>query len=1059
MNELFWNKRFDLLYFTEMDQIKTLKNTASSSSISLSVELLGGVKLRRGRRTLSGFATQKVVGLLCFLLDTGRQAISREKLITMFWAESPEDQARYNLRYALWNIRKVFNESEDDPDLLITNRSTCQLNPEIPITIDCNEFERLNSSQNPPDRMVDRIQALELYKGPFLDGFSLRNVPEWEEWLYHRRESLHQAFLNSSEEVGEYCLQTGRAQLASTIYLRSLSFAPNDERAHSGLIRAYADMGRVSNAIRQYQIYSQLMKREFNAPAAPQLVRLIEALQSGTYVSTPPTQQEEILQPVTIEPNLLLENTKPNQALPPSQVQDELFPVPSGKPEVPFIGRIEELRDLKNLIGEVQSGQGLVLIVSGEMGIGKTRLLSEFVRSLPPEFILGIGESREIESTRPLEDLMQVLESIGRDPRLSDAARAELQELFELQEQVIQQQEGSTEPHLLEGIRRWIVSLAKQQPVLVALDDMHWAGEALHKVFSTLAQEVKRLPLLLIGIFRTFEENSEDTIASALISIARTGRLRRIELGSLPYENILEIFRKKAPEIMSNLSEEEVERIYRYSSGIPLYAIELTNSLLAGQTDFIRSPALIDQPDFTPSSERKLVPPLMVKISNFRLSQLPPDYVRLLKPGSLILGDFSVELAQALLGLDRDTVEDMMVDLEDRNLLHNLDRGGRLSFGFNHQMIKLAIAETITTIERQRLFRDILKAIELSNEPISNDARAYYLYNSGNRAEAIPSLMASARFWFGYGDRNSGLRYAKVAYESALERLHEEPNKMLEVIVEYSDFLIQLGAIKPAIDVLTNALNKISSGSGNQSNLLNRRAQLTQLLKNETSPSHGQTRQPLAIITAKRAIADVKLLQGDFDGSEKLITEVESSLENLPDSDETLRATGLLFLVKAKLFLKRNESARAIPLLESAAELLRNHGTRLELAETYRLTSRAHRFEKEMNKAADALADCYIMCQGEDSPEDWISYHHEMGLVMFDQENYDEAETHFNQAIEICRINNNVSINQPELLRDFARILATRGDKERARQMTHQAEETSKHLKEWNSSIEINPRP
>ncbi len=108
-----------------MEQNRKLNIASSPSSQLLAVEFLGGVKLRRGRRTLSGFTTQKVIGLLCYLLDNGVDPVSREKLITMFWGESPEDQARYNLRYALWNIRKIFKETEDDLDLLITNRSTC----------------------------------------------------------------------------------------------------------------------------------------------------------------------------------------------------------------------------------------------------------------------------------------------------------------------------------------------------------------------------------------------------------------------------------------------------------------------------------------------------------------------------------------------------------------------------------------------------------------------------------------------------------------------------------------------------------------------------------------------------------------------------------------------------------------------------------------------------------------------------------------------------------------------------------------------------------------------
>jgi DNA-binding SARP family transcriptional activator len=1034
-----------------MESPKSVLNSGTAPAAVIAADFLGGVKMRRGRKVLSGFATQKVVGLFCYLLDAGADPISREKLIAMFWAESPEDQARYNLRFALWNIRKVFNESEDDPDPLLSTRTVCQLNPEVGVKLDSHDFDRLIQSHNPADRPVDLMQAIELYKGPFLDGFALRNLPEWEEWLYHRREALHQGFLTAALEVGDYSLRTGQASLASNIFLKALSLAPDMEQAHEGLIRSYADLGRTSAAVRQLNIYTQVMKREFNAPPPPQIVRLVESLKDGSYQPTPPSRLDEFLPVVTIEPALTLSPTIALESPPPSQIPEELLPAPSGKPDVPFIGRRDELRDLKGLVAEVASGQGLVMIISSEMGIGKTRLFSEFVRSLPGDFILGIGESREIESTRPLEDLMQVLESIGRDPRLTEDTRRELGQLFVLQEKVIRQEEGNTELHLLEGIRRWIVSLAKQQPVLIALDDMHWAGEALTKVFSTLAQEVKRLPLLLIGIFRTYEENSEATVASALISIARTGRLRRIELGSLSFDDINEILRLKAPEVMEKLTPQEIQRVFQYSSGIPLYAIELASTLLEGQIDFIRSPALIDMPDFTPASERNLVPPLMLKITNFKLSQLAPDYLKLIKTASLVLGEFSVDFVQQILPIDRDALEDMLVELEDRNMLHNLDRGGRLSFAFNHQMIKLAIAETIPTLERQRLFRDILKAVEATGEPITHDARAYYLYNSGNRIEAIPALITSARFWMGYGDKHTALRYSKVAYQTALERLPEQPDQMLEVVMEHADNLIKHGLVKSGIDSLTKALDKLSStgSSSEQSNLLSRRAEMTRMLKSEPSaPAVG--RQHLAVVTAKRAIADVKILQGDLVEAARLIEEVESALENLPDSDDTLRATGLLFLVKARLFLATKESIRAIPLLESAIELLRSNGTHIEVGEAYRLMAQAQRAEKDFTKAEDALQNCYLMCQGEEETSGLMSYHREMGLLRFEQDSFEEAETHLSQALDICRANNRITFQLPDLLKEYASILTQRGDKEKARQMAKQAEETSQHLIEWN---------
>jgi len=1029
------------------------KTITPISSITLSAELLGGVKLRRGRRLLAGFATQKVVGLFCHLLDAGREPIARDKMMAMFWGESPEDQARYNLRFALWNIRKVFKESEDDPDPLISTRNVCQLNPDLNYQIDSQMFERSLAASPSPDRLVILAQALESYKGPFLDGFSLRNLAQWEEWLFQRRESLHQSFLTASLEVGQSALQSGQASLASTVLLRALQFAPDLEQAHEILIRAYADLGRTSAALRQFSIYSQVMRREHSAPPNQAIVQLTEQLRTGTYKQTKTQPLSEDLAPVRIEPELPRVPITVDESLPQSQTPSERLPQQEKTADVPFIGRKQEMKDIQGLIAEVISGQGMVLIISGEMGIGKTRLFSELLLQLPMEFLVGVGESREIESTRPLEDVMQVLESIGRDPRLTPENRAELKALFELQEKIIRREEETSEPHLLEGIRRWIVTLAQRQPILIALDDMHWAGEPLHKIFSTLAQEVKRLPILLVGIFRTFEEQSEEVVASALISIARTGRLRRIELGSLSYDDTIQIIQGKAPVIHSGLSENELQRIYEYSSGIPLYAVELANSLLEGQTEFIRSPALVDQPDFTPTTQRKLVPPLMLKIAAFRLTQLPPDYSKLLKIGSLVLDEFSIDLAQAFTSMEQDPLEDMLVDLEHRNLLHHLDHGGKLAFAWNHQMIKLAISDNIPELERKRLFREIVHAMETTGEPISTDALAYYLYNAGERAMAIEPLLASARFWFGYGDRTAGLRYSRVAYEIALERLTQEPEKMINVILSHTELMIELGLIKGAIDSLTLAIDGITTRPDDRSNLLDRRAALTKMLGTE----HDQPtveRRPLAMVTAKRALANVKLLQGDTEGAAKLLAEVEATLEGMPDNKETLRNTGLLFKTKAKIHMHRQEITHAIPLLESAAELLRYHGTPQELAENYRLIGRAYRLTGEFSKAGDALENCYLMVQGDEPSGELVSYLHEVGLLLAAQDRYLEAEEFLSRALDVSRSRAIVTSQLPILLTDYARVLTEKGDKERAHQIAKQAEETSENLSKWGELLD-----
>lgn len=94
-------------------------------------------------------------------------------------------------------------------------------------------------------------RAVALYQGPFLEGFTLRNLPEWEEWLYHLRETLHEAFLDASLRLGNRYLDDGNPRQAVIVFKRLLFHAQDLEPAHEGLIRAYADQGRSAAALRQ----------------------------------------------------------------------------------------------------------------------------------------------------------------------------------------------------------------------------------------------------------------------------------------------------------------------------------------------------------------------------------------------------------------------------------------------------------------------------------------------------------------------------------------------------------------------------------------------------------------------------------------------------------------------------------------------------------------------------------------------------------------------------------------------------------------------------------------
>ncbi|MBZ0265675.1 AAA family ATPase, partial [bacterium] len=659
----------------------------------LRANFLGGARLYWNGKVLSNFSTQKVLGLFCYLLDNSGQTFSRDKLMTFFWAESPEDQARYNLRYALWNIRKLFKENDSTPDPLLTTRSTCQMNLEFPHRLDSLQFLEFLEDLNTDSRIESLKSAIDLYRGAFLDGFTLKNLPEWEEWLYHRREELHQRFINATIDLGDAYLTGSQPKQAVMVYLKSLSYAPDLEPAHEGLIRAYAQEGKTSSALRQYATYVAVMKREHNAPPAREISKLVSSLRRGEEVSEKSKKEVEeiVFEELEAENNtdaLITEPPSVGYSKGEDKVDELVFEDETDLNRVDeeeiavieelFVGRSSEMNDLLNLAEQTLNGNGQVIILAGEMGIGKTRLYNEFLKRISPDFIVGLGESEEVLASHPYKELIQILHSFQQNPKITINLKKELDVIVGKIEDFDQNDDERAAQNLQNMVRKWIVKLSEKFPVIFAIDDLQWASEAIINFFATLANDVKLHRLLLFGIYRKFDLGSEDYIDASLLRIARMGKLWRVELKKLNNEDTRQIISAKAALAAARLKQDDFDRFYTYTGGVPLYAIELANFLKEGKGDTFENPLLEDQPDFRKDSDRKIVPPLMIQIVQLRLSKLETDEVELLKHTCLTIGYFTLEFLRNLLTLDQDRLEQILVNLEDRNFLHHEERLGLL---------------------------------------------------------------------------------------------------------------------------------------------------------------------------------------------------------------------------------------------------------------------------------------------------------------------------------------------------------------------------------------------
>jgi len=532
---------------------------------------------------------------------------------------------------------------------------------------------------------------------------------------------------------------------------------------------------------------------------------------------------------------------------------------------------------------------------------------------------------------------------------------------------------------------------------------MHWASQAVLNVFASLAQDVKRLPLILVGIFRTFELQSEEDISSSLISIARTGRLWRMDLPKLSEEETTRLILEQTHQLFKETASFDPKKLYRFCGGIPLYAVELSRFLEEGRLDFLDSPLLDEKPDFTLDAGSSLVPPLMERITKLRLSKLPESYVDLLKKASLLIGNFSLELICKLVPLESEVVEDALVDLEQRNFLSHREDGDRMYFSFNHQMVKLAIAQTLTAFERRRLFKAIIDGLEMVSEGIGSDRKAYYYYHSGNHTQAIPFLLASAESWLALGDRANGLQYSKIACKIALDKFSTDPETLIKVVLAHANNLISQGSIKEAIDLYNNVIGRLESArtSSDKVELLAKREELKELLKAEPF-SRPLVFSPLALVKTKRALANTKLIQEDVEGAKKLLEEAEERLNLLnQDSPEAIRESGMILQVRARILLTEKDYASAVRMLSNAMELLLLHGISTEIAETWRLMGEVYLNTDRLDYALEAFTQGLVLAEQDQNFAEQALCLQLMARVFKLENAGEDAEQHLRRAVGV----------------------------------------------------------
>lgn len=220
---------------------------------------------------------RRQVRALLYYLATVRQAVPREHLCGLFWADVPEATARRNLTALLTHLRHDLPV----PDVLLTTGDLVELDRNG-FWADAEVLAHLCAAvrRGSPARTLQ--QAIVLYHGPFLAGFSLPGCPEYEAWVTAERQAWEQMFLEALDAVIEEQAARGEHEAAIAAARRYLEIDDLAEDIHRRLIQLYGDIGNRSAARSQFNRCVAMLERDLGVHPLPETVAAYRAALSGT---------------------------------------------------------------------------------------------------------------------------------------------------------------------------------------------------------------------------------------------------------------------------------------------------------------------------------------------------------------------------------------------------------------------------------------------------------------------------------------------------------------------------------------------------------------------------------------------------------------------------------------------------------------------------------------------------------------------------------------------------------------------------------------------------------
>ncbi len=636
--------------------------------------------------------------LFAYLALNRNRPVRRDELVEALWAdEGLPSGGESLLAPPLSRLRKALGPGR------IEGRSELSLTLGEDAWVDWDEAQKAIETARHLEQAGDHagaydqaVEAERILSGGLLPGLEAGWIDEYRNQLDELRLQALELIARSGARLGDP--ERARAERSARA---AVDAAPFRESARTALIEVIEAQGNIAEALRAYEDFRVLLRDELGTFPAPELnavhERLLNAHEGGT---RPPVGNNAVV-PGAGDESASASARRTGDPVPADR---RASPEEIGKlidpriGEIGMVGREEILGQLNRELDLAVAGDLRIALLAGDGGIGKTRIAAELAAGRDDVTVLyGRSEPDEIRPFRIWSGLLRSAMRQAGDISPAEIVGGDGPTLARILPELVRSMElpppgpaGDLESErraLFGAVLRMIGRFSARQPMLIVLDDLHWADRSTLMLLASLAGDNPPSGMLALGLYRDTELPDDSLLPETLINLQRRLPTLKLRVEALDTEAVGTLIGDRIDPEMAPVLQDQ-------TGGNPFLLEQLLRHYEESGED---------NPGDAPTEVREII--------SQRVNRLPEGGAELLRRAALIGRDFDLQILLATTSLDEDTVIDLLDAAVSAGLLDESPTvPGR--FSFVHALLRSTLEDELGLTRRAMVHREIGEAIE-----------------------------------------------------------------------------------------------------------------------------------------------------------------------------------------------------------------------------------------------------------------------------------------------------------------------------------------------------------